>query len=72
MKTHQENIGTLMKNIGFITFETLDKFDIPYDEIYFGKPEANIYIDDCGYNSFIDLEKELGFYQNNIEPRSFK
>ena len=71
MKTHQENIGTLMKNIGFITFETLEKFDIPYDEIYFGKPEANIYIDDCGYNSFIDLEKELGFYQNNIEPRSF-
>lgn len=71
MKTHNGNIGLLMKDIGIITFNTLEKFNIPYDEIYFGKPHAHIYIDDRVYNSFIDLEKELGFYQNNIEPRSF-
>jgi len=54
-------------NIGKITFDTLEKFDIPYDEIYFGKPHADIYIDDCYHN----LEKELGYYQDKIEPRSF-
>ena len=71
MKTHQGNTGKLMKDIGKITFDTLEKFEIPYDEIYFGKPQADFYIDDLALNAFCDLEKELGFYFNNIEPRSF-
>ena len=71
MKTHSGNTGKIMKDIGKITFDTLDKFNIPYDEIYFGKPQADIYIDDLGLSCFDNLEKELGFYQDNVSPRDF-
>jgi capsule biosynthesis phosphatase len=71
MKTHQGNTGKLMADIGRITFDTLEKFDIPYDEIYFGKPQADVYIDDLGLNCFDSLEKELGFYMDSIKPRDF-
>lgn len=62
MKTNNGNIGKINADIGKITFDTLNKFDIPYDEIYFGKPYADVYIDDLGLNCFDDMEKELGFY----------
>jgi capsule biosynthesis phosphatase len=71
MKTHNGNIGKLMTDIGKITFDTLEKFSIPYDEIYFGKPQADIYIDDLALNCFNDMEKELGFYMDDIKPREF-
>ena len=71
MKTHNGNIGKINSDIGKITFETLEKFNIPYDEIYFGKPYADFYIDDLAFNCFDDLEKELGYYNNIIEPRDF-
>jgi capsule biosynthesis phosphatase len=71
MKTHNGNIGKINADIGKITFETLDDFNIPYDELYFGKPYADFYIDDLALNCFDDLEKEMGYYNNKIEPRDF-
>ena len=71
MKTHSGNIGKLTKDIGKITFDTLEKFNIPYDEIYFGKPYADFYIDDLAISAYKDLEKELGFYNSFIIPRDF-
>jgi capsule biosynthesis phosphatase len=71
MKSCNGNIGKVVASIGKTTFETLEKFNIPYDEIYFGKPIADYYIDDLAINAFDDLEKELGFYSSHIEPRSF-
>ena len=71
MKTQSGNIGKVMSNIGKITFDTLDKFDIPYDEIYFGKPYADYYIDDLAISCFTDLEKQLGFYNSSVNPRDF-
>ena len=71
MKSSNGNIGKVNSSIGKITFDTLDKFEIPFDEIYFGKPYADFYIDDLAVNCFDDLEKELGYYCNFIEPRSF-
>lgn len=71
MKTCQGNIGKVNHNIGKITFDTLEKFDIPYDELYFGKPYAHCYIDDLAINCFDDVEKELGFYMDYVSPRSF-
>jgi len=71
MKMHNGNIGKINSDIGKITFETLDRFNIPYDEIYFGKPYADFYIDDLALNCFDDLEKEMGYYNNKIEPRYF-
>lgn len=46
MATRQGNLGQVMKNIGKLTLDWLDKFGVEYDEIYFGKPNAEIYIDD--------------------------
>jgi capsule biosynthesis phosphatase len=68
MKTHSSNVGKVQSDIGKITFETLDKFEIKYDEIYFGKPYAHFYIDDLSIKPFDDLEKETGFY--NIHPET--
>ena len=71
MKSSNSNIGKVNKDIGKITFDTLDKFDIPYDEIYFGKPHADFYIDDLAINVYDSLEKEMGFYKDSINPRDF-
>jgi capsule biosynthesis phosphatase len=71
MKTHNGNIGKINADIGKITFNTLKKFNIPYDEIYFGKPFAHYYIDDLAVNCFDNLEKELGYYNNKIDTREF-
>ena len=46
MATQQSNVGKVLKNIGKVTLDWLERHDIPYDEIYFGKPNAHIYIDD--------------------------
>lgn len=40
------NVGKALKNVGKTTFEWLDKNGIEYDEIFFGKPNADITIDD--------------------------
>lgn len=46
MQTQGHNVGRVMKNVGLITLEWLQKYGIPYDEIFFGKPNADITIDD--------------------------
>jgi hypothetical protein len=60
-----------MKDICKITCDTLEKYEIPYDEIYFGKPYADFYIDDLAVNSYDDLEKKVGFYKTFIKERDF-
>lgn len=71
MNTHNGSVGKLMADIGKITFDTLEKFEIPFDEIYFGKPYADFYIDDLAVNCFDDIEKITGYYMDNISPRDF-
>lgn len=46
MKTCDGNIGKVSARIGKITFEWLEKYAIPYDEVIFGKPWCDVYIDD--------------------------
>jgi capsule biosynthesis phosphatase len=70
-KTHNGNVGAIVADIGKITFDTLDKFNIPYDEIFFGKPYAQYYIDDLAVNANSSLDKALGIYNTDIAPRSF-
>lgn len=69
MKTHSGNVGKLVADIGRVTFETLDKFEIPFDEIYFGKPYADLYIDDKSVDAYSDIEKNIGVYQNSLIAR---
>jgi capsule biosynthesis phosphatase len=71
MKTHKSNVGLILKDISKVTFETLEKFDIPYDELYFGKPYADFYIDDLAINAYEDLEKQTGIYKTYIKERDF-
>jgi capsule biosynthesis phosphatase len=46
MKTCEGNVGLVVARQGKTLLEWLKKFDIPYDEIWFGKPYADVYIDD--------------------------
>lgn len=46
MKTQGHNVGKVLKNVGKITLDWLEKNNIYYDEIFFGKPNADITIDD--------------------------
>lgn len=59
------------KSMAIETFDILDQFSIPYDEIIFGKPIADYYIDTKSVSSFDDLEKETGFYISHVVPRDF-
>lgn len=71
MRTHGGNVGAIIADIGEITMNTLKKFDIPYNELFFGKPYAHFYIDDLMINPKTNLNKELGFYMEDVEPRHF-
>jgi capsule biosynthesis phosphatase len=71
MRTHNGDLGKVVADIGIVTLETLARFKIPYDEIYFGKPEADAYIDDLAVCAHSDIAKELGFYAETLPTRSF-
>ena len=49
MKTYDGNLGLINANTAVVMQEWLKKWDIPYDEIYFGKPwpgKRGLYVDD--------------------------
>jgi capsule biosynthesis phosphatase len=46
MKTHSANVGRTIADIGKTTMDWLADHKIPYDELFFGKPWADVYIDD--------------------------
>lgn len=50
MKTYKGNVRLACKSIEAKTRSQLDFFDIMYDEIYFGKPNADLFIDDKAIN----------------------
>lgn len=61
MGTQQSNLGKVLKNIGQITLNWLEKHSIYYDEIYFGKPNGNVYIDDRAmrFKSWDDIDESI-------------
>lgn len=52
MRTYEGNLGKINANTGKILFEWLEKYSIPFDEIYFGKPW-------CGKNGFYVDDKAI-------------
>ena len=49
MNSYKGNLGVINKNTARILLEWLDKWEIPYDEIYYGKPwpgHKGFYVDD--------------------------
>jgi capsule biosynthesis phosphatase len=49
MATCDSNLGKVIKNVGKVTLEWLEQNEIEYDEIYFGKPNGHLYIDDRAF-----------------------
>lgn len=49
MKTCDANVGMVIARQGKVLLQWLEDYDIEFDEIWFGKPNADIYIDDRGY-----------------------
>lgn len=70
MKTHSGSVGKVVADVGRVTIDTLERFGIGYDELYFGKPYADWYIDDKAVNAAENLEKALGCY-TGVSPRHF-
>lgn len=63
MKTFQGNVGKISKHTLPIILEWLDRHQVPYDEIYVGKPwcgEKGFYIDDRAIrpNEFVSMSPE--------------
>ena len=72
MRTHHGNIKKVKKDIQKLTIEQLKLFKINYNELIFGKPYANYYIDDLSVNPNENLNTKLGFYEkSDILTRSF-
>ena len=46
MKTCEGNVAKAIARIGGITLDWLARHEVEYDEIHFGKPWADVYIDD--------------------------
>jgi capsule biosynthesis phosphatase len=49
MGTCNSNIGLVVARQGKTLLDWLARHEIPYDEIWFGKPHADVYIDDNAY-----------------------
>ena len=62
MKTHGGNVGKVIKDIAGITIDTLERLNIEYDELIFGKPIADIYIDDRAINPYINDISYFGLF----------
>ena len=50
MKTCDGNTGKVIARVGAITLDWLSRHHVKYHEIFFGKPWADIYIDDNAFH----------------------
>eukprot|EP00584_Thalassiosira_punctigera_P005080 CAMPEP_0172535034 /NCGR_PEP_ID=MMETSP1067-20121228/7205_1 /TAXON_ID=265564 ORGANISM="Thalassiosira punctigera, Strain Tpunct2005C2" /NCGR_SAMPLE_ID=MMETSP1067 /ASSEMBLY_ACC=CAM_ASM_000444 /LENGTH=474 /DNA_ID=CAMNT_0013319925 /DNA_START=125 /DNA_END=1549 /DNA_ORIENTATION=+ len=63
MRTHHGCVGAVVSDIGKVTIDQLEKFGIPHDEVFFGKPWGHFYVDDANVDPIVGtLDKQLGFY----------
>lgn len=69
MRTHAGNVGKVTADVAAVTLRTLAVLDIPFDEIYFGKPHADVYIDDLAVHAHDGvLCKEVGVLADEVLP----
>uniref|UniRef100_A0A7S0A4S4 Aminoglycoside phosphotransferase domain-containing protein n=1 Tax=Pyrodinium bahamense TaxID=73915 RepID=A0A7S0A4S4_9DINO len=55
-------VDTAIASCGHATFALLKELRIPYDELHFGKPHADIYVDSRSLNALADIERDLGWH----------
>lgn len=70
MRTHNGNVGSVIADIGPVTFAQLAKYNIPFDDIHFGKPWADVYVDDLAVNANLDTMREIGWLLEEPDPSS--
>lgn len=63
MRTYDGNIGQINANTAKVVFQWLDRHNIPYDEVHFGKPwsgKGGFYVDDKAIrpDEFVTLSHE--------------
>ncbi len=46
MATCEANVGQVVKRVGRLTLDWMERYGVPYDEFHFGKPNAEVYVDD--------------------------
>lgn len=63
-------MGSVLADIGPVTFAQLAKYEIPYDDIHFGKPWADVYVDDLAVNANLDTMREIGWLLEEPDPSS--
>ncbi len=71
MRTCNGNVDEVIKKVGKITKDWLKKNNVKYDELIFGKPHADMYIDDLGlsFDSSDKLKEKMdGIKLNFIIP----
>ena len=61
MRTHDGNVGAVLADVAVTTFDQLKRYDIPYHEVFFGKPYADVYVDDLAVHANLDTYQELGW-----------
>ena len=68
MRTCNGDVSKVIEKIGKITEDWLEKWNVPYDELIFGKPHADIYIDDLGieFSTRDKLDKKIQSLQPHI------
>jgi capsule biosynthesis phosphatase len=62
MRTCGGNVGLVLARQGHITLEWLNRHGVPFDELYFGKPWAHVYVDDNAlrFNSWDEIDDHGG------------
>jgi len=61
MRTCNNNIGRVIARQGKLIFDWLEKYGVPYDELLFGKPHVDYFIDDKGikFTNWADVKEQL-------------
>jgi len=68
MGTCNNNLGRVIARQAKIITDGLDKYNIPYDELLFGKPNVDYFIDDkgIGFTNWNDTKNFLLEKMNNV------
>lgn len=46
MVTHKGDVQKILEDVGQVTKDWLSRHDVPYDDLVFGKPYGDLYVDD--------------------------
>jgi capsule biosynthesis phosphatase len=69
MKTCEGNQGKVLKVQGKVLFDWLEKYDVPYDELWWSKPYADLMVDDTAHQH-TDWASTIQAIQNKLSQES--